>query len=161
MSRKDTLMGVLSIALFLCFQVPFAEAAAENITIPVNVGVVLDADTEIGKMGMKCISMALSDLYASHGSSYRTRLVLNTRDSKNTVVGAAAAGSILSIPWFECVLSCFPLVLSSDAKGSGSIVFVSWTLCVYVFFSRVHLIKLKFENWNLKSELRSLNSLSY
>nr|XP_027084346.1 glutamate receptor 2.7-like [Coffea arabica] len=91
MSRKDTLMGVLSIALFLCFQVPFAEAAAENITIPVNVGVVLDADTEIGKMGMKCISMALSDLYASHGSSYRTRLVLNTRDSKNTVVGAAAA----------------------------------------------------------------------
>ncbi|XP_027180565.1 glutamate receptor 2.7-like [Coffea eugenioides] len=91
MRRMDTLIGVLSIALLLCFQVCFAKEAAEHITIPVNVGVVLDAHTEIGKMGMKCISMALSDLYASHGSSYKTRLVLNRRDSKGTVVGAAAA----------------------------------------------------------------------
>ncbi|CDP21295.1 unnamed protein product [Coffea canephora] len=98
MRRMDTLIGVLSIALLLCFQVCFAKEAAEHITIPVNVGVVLDAQTEIGKMGMKCISMALSDLYASHGSSYKTRLALNRRDSKRSVVGAAAAGSILSIP---------------------------------------------------------------
>ncbi|OMO86150.1 hypothetical protein CCACVL1_09765 [Corchorus capsularis] len=34
--------------------------------------------------------MALSDFYATH-SSYRTRLVLNPRDSKSDVVGAAAA----------------------------------------------------------------------
>ncbi|OMO86149.1 hypothetical protein CCACVL1_09764 [Corchorus capsularis] len=34
--------------------------------------------------------MALSDFYATH-SSYRTRLVLNPRDSKSAVIGAAAA----------------------------------------------------------------------
>ncbi|GLT47983.1 hypothetical protein SLA2020_216290 [Shorea laevis] len=34
--------------------------------------------------------MALSDFYSNHGD-YRTRLVLNTRDSKGDVVGAAAA----------------------------------------------------------------------
>ncbi|RVW72764.1 hypothetical protein CK203_057326 [Vitis vinifera] len=33
----------------------------------VKVGVVLDLDTWVGKMGLSCISMALSDFYASHG----------------------------------------------------------------------------------------------
>ncbi|RVW71728.1 hypothetical protein CK203_057098 [Vitis vinifera] len=34
---------------------------AQNTTIPVKVGVVLDLDTWVGKMGLSCISMALSD----------------------------------------------------------------------------------------------------
>ncbi|KAA8521441.1 hypothetical protein F0562_012106 [Nyssa sinensis] len=65
---------------------------AQNTTIPVNVnvGVVLNMNKWVGKMGLSCISMAISDFYASHGD-YKTRLVLNTRDSKNDVVGAAAA----------------------------------------------------------------------
>ncbi|XWS17898.1 hypothetical protein CRYUN_Cryun33cG0108000 [Craigia yunnanensis] len=65
---------------------------AQNTTIPVavNVGVVLDFDKPLGKIGLSCINMALSDFYATH-SSYRTRLVLNPRDSKMDVVGAAAA----------------------------------------------------------------------
>ncbi|MCD7446414.1 hypothetical protein HAX54_006023 [Datura stramonium] len=69
-------------------------AMAQNKTprIPINVGVVLDMDEWFGKMGLTCISMALSDLYSSdHGSNYKTRLVLHTRDSKRDVVGAAAA----------------------------------------------------------------------
>ncbi|KAK2979244.1 hypothetical protein RJ640_021150 [Escallonia rubra] len=65
-------------------------ATAQNSTSPVNVGVVLDMDTWLGKMGLSCITMALSDFYASH-INYKTRLVLNTRDSKRDVVGAAAA----------------------------------------------------------------------
>ncbi|KAB5513737.1 hypothetical protein DKX38_027695 [Salix brachista] len=65
---------------------------AENISIPVNVGVVLDLDSDLdGKIALSCIEMALSDFYATHGD-YRTRLVLNTRDSMKDVVGAAAAG---------------------------------------------------------------------
>lgn len=40
--------------------------------------------------------MTLSDFYASH-ENYKTRLVLHTRDSKNDVIGAAAAGSSLSL----------------------------------------------------------------
>lgn len=67
-------------------------AAAENTTIPINVGVVLDLETRLGKMGMSCIDMALSDFYSSHGY-YSTRLILHTRDSMSDVVVAAAAGS--------------------------------------------------------------------
>ncbi|KAJ6673851.1 GLUTAMATE RECEPTOR 2.9 [Salix viminalis] len=64
---------------------------AENISIPVNVGVVLDLDSDLdGKIALSCIEMALSDFYATHGD-YKTRLVLNTRDSMKDVVGAAAA----------------------------------------------------------------------
>ncbi|PRQ24203.1 hypothetical protein RchiOBHm_Chr6g0269821 [Rosa chinensis] len=36
------------------------------------------------------MEMALSDIYASH-PYFKTRIVLNTRNSKQTVVGAAAA----------------------------------------------------------------------
>jgi ionotropic glutamate receptor len=68
-------------------------AKAQNTTIPVNVGVILDFDTWNGKMGFSCINMALSDFYASN-SNYKTRLVLNSRDSESDVVGAAAAGSL-------------------------------------------------------------------
>ncbi|XWS31184.1 hypothetical protein CRYUN_Cryun23aG0055600 [Craigia yunnanensis] len=62
----------------------------QNTTIPVNVGVVLDLDSLVGKLGWSCINMALSDFYASHGD-YKTRLVLNIRDSNEDIVGAAAA----------------------------------------------------------------------
>ncbi|XP_034684068.1 glutamate receptor 2.7-like [Vitis riparia] len=65
-------------------------AMSQNTTIPVKVGVVLDMDTWLGKMGLSCITVALSDFYASHGH-YKTRLVLEIRDSKRDVVGAAAA----------------------------------------------------------------------
>ncbi|GLT44477.1 hypothetical protein SLA2020_183710 [Shorea laevis] len=63
---------------------------AQNTTIPVNVGVVLDLDSWVGKLGLSCIEMALQDFYSNHGN-YRTRLVLHTRDSERDVVGAAAA----------------------------------------------------------------------
>nr|XP_028962549.1 glutamate receptor 2.8-like [Malus domestica]XP_028962550.1 glutamate receptor 2.8-like [Malus domestica]XP_028962551.1 glutamate receptor 2.8-like [Malus domestica]XP_028962552.1 glutamate receptor 2.8-like [Malus domestica]XP_028962553.1 glutamate receptor 2.8-like [Malus domestica] len=67
-------------------------AAVENTTIQVNVGVVVDLDqpSQSGKMYLSCIKMAIEDFYASH-AHFKTRLVLNTRDSKQTVVGAAAA----------------------------------------------------------------------
>jgi len=59
----------------------------------VHVGVVLDMKGRLGKMGLSCMSMALSDFYASH-ASYRTRVVLKRRDSKGDDLGAAAAGSL-------------------------------------------------------------------
>ncbi|GLU17175.1 hypothetical protein SLE2022_335680 [Rubroshorea leprosula] len=70
-----------------------AEAAvAQNITatakIPVNVGVVLDLDTWVGKLGLSCINMALSDFYSNH-VDYKTKLDLKIRDSKEDIVGAA------------------------------------------------------------------------
>ena len=69
----------------------FLAKAQTNMTIPVNVGVILDFDTCTGKMGLSCINMALSDFYASN-SHYKTRLFLHSRDSKGDVIDAAAAG---------------------------------------------------------------------
>eukprot|EP00261_Vitis_vinifera_P033876 XP_019075119.1 PREDICTED: glutamate receptor 2.1-like [Vitis vinifera] len=83
---------LLTSLLFFLFPTIFfiQKGMAQNTTIPVKVGVVLDLDTWVGKMGLSCISMALSDLYASHGH-YKTRVVTKIRDSKRDVVGAAAA----------------------------------------------------------------------
>ena len=83
-----------SLFIFIILSERNIMAMAQNTsTIPVNVGVILDLDTWNGKMGFSCINMALSDFYASN-PHYRTRLVLNSRDSKSDVVGAAAAGSL-------------------------------------------------------------------
>ena len=92
--RVFSLFLTLSCILSLSSWFGVAQPQPQNTTttIPVNVGVVLDMDQWMGKMGLSCISMALSDFYASH-DYYKTRLVLNTRDSKDDVVGAAAAGS--------------------------------------------------------------------
>ncbi|XP_024176323.1 glutamate receptor 2.8 [Rosa chinensis] len=69
----------------------FSPAMAQNQTIPVNVGVILhDLNSQVGKILLSCINMALSDFYASH-TYYNTRLVLNTRESKRNVVSAASA----------------------------------------------------------------------
>ncbi|KAL1552582.1 glutamate receptor 2.7-like isoform X1 [Salvia divinorum] len=62
----------------------------QSTPFPVRVGVVVDMDNYVGKMGLNCITMALSDFYTKHGH-YQTRLVLTKRDSKRDVVGAAAA----------------------------------------------------------------------
>ena len=67
-------------------------AMSQNTTVPVNVGLVLDINGEVGKVALSCINMSLSDFYNSN-SHYKTRLILNTRDSKRDVVAAAAAGT--------------------------------------------------------------------
>ncbi|XP_009773887.1 glutamate receptor 2.7-like isoform X2 [Nicotiana sylvestris] len=83
----------LCLGIFFCMEMAMAQNRS---TIPINVGVVFDMDAWVGKMGLSCISMALSDFYSSdHGSDYKTRLVLHTRDSKRDIVAAAAAVDLL------------------------------------------------------------------
>ena len=91
--KKNNSKAVLS--FFFCVKILFTGMGmAENTWIPVNVGVVLDLDSDLdGRIALSCIEMALSDFYATHGD-YKTRLVLNTRDSMEDVVGAAAAGPL-------------------------------------------------------------------
>ncbi|KAJ6862076.1 hypothetical protein NC652_039034 [Populus alba x Populus x berolinensis] len=88
-------MPALSFFSLLFLKIFFFEMGmAKNSTsiIPVKVGVVLDLDNDLdGKIGLSGINMSLSDFYGTHGD-YKTRLVLITRDSKNDVAGAAAAG---------------------------------------------------------------------
>lgn len=99
---------------------------AQNTTIPVKVGVLLKLETEIGKIWLSCIQMALSDFYASH-ASFKTRLLFKTRDSKQAVVSAAAAGTNCFLPcpfffgsYFICNIfefSLYVLYLSCDNES--------------------------------------------
>ncbi|XP_059659146.1 glutamate receptor 2.7-like [Cornus florida] len=99
MRRRPTqlvLSHLFSLSSALLFTEILASTVESRTSIPVNVnvGVVLDLNRWIGQMGLSCISMALSDMYddTSHEANYyKTRLVLNTRDSKEDVVGAASA----------------------------------------------------------------------
>ena len=97
-------------------------AKAQNRTISVNVGVILDFDTWTGKMGLSCINMALADFYASN-SYYKTRLLLSSRDSKSDVVEAAAAGKSPQIPLIHL---CTNLWIIPHLHQSLSAVFSSY-----------------------------------
>ncbi|OVA03675.1 hypothetical protein BVC80_1097g18 [Macleaya cordata] len=60
-----------------------------------KVGVVLDIDSLVAKMGLTSMSMALSDFYSSTNNSFHKRsLVLHTRDSNGDIVDAASEGSL-------------------------------------------------------------------
>ncbi|KAM6559206.1 hypothetical protein CsatA_028445 [Cannabis sativa] len=60
--------------------------------IKVKVGVIQNLESDFGKLGLSCIKMALRDFYTSN-PTYKTRLILFTRDSKFDVVQAAASGT--------------------------------------------------------------------
>ena len=57
----------------------------------VDVGVIVDMSSMKGKIIRKSISMSISDFYKIHGS-YKTRLVLHTRDSMAEPFTAFSAG---------------------------------------------------------------------
>ncbi|XP_050158910.1 glutamate receptor 2.3-like [Malus sylvestris] len=85
------LMGAVNKKVYVDLRVgDVIRLGLRNTRIPVNVGVVVDLDTPSGKVYLSCIKMALEDFYASN-AHYRTKLVLNTRNSKENIVGAAAA----------------------------------------------------------------------
>ncbi|CAL5395133.1 unnamed protein product [Camellia sinensis] len=70
-----------------------AQSTTSTTKVKVKVGVVLDMNNWVGEMGLKGINMALTDFYLSH-AHYKTRLDLRVKDSKDNVVGAAAAGKM-------------------------------------------------------------------
>ncbi|PIA55342.1 hypothetical protein AQUCO_00800233v1 [Aquilegia coerulea] len=55
----------------------------------VDVGVILDLDTLVGKMMKSSLTMALEDYYSTH--NYTTQLVLHIRDSHGDTVDAASS----------------------------------------------------------------------
>ncbi|CAL9056273.1 unnamed protein product [Musa banksii] len=85
-------MGWAIHLLFACFfgALQKAMVSAHDAAVPVNVGVILDVSSSAGKKSWTSISMAVDDFYATH-SNCTTRVVLHLRNSKNDVVGAAAA----------------------------------------------------------------------
>lgn len=68
-----------------------ALSRAQDGTGNVDIGVILDLDSYVGKMSRTCLEMAVDDFYGAH-RNYATRLVLHFRDSKSNAVEAASAG---------------------------------------------------------------------
>ncbi|PIN15249.1 hypothetical protein CDL12_12101 [Handroanthus impetiginosus] len=56
-----------------------------------QVGVILDLDSVVGRVGLSSLSLALSDFYSAN-TNYSTKLVLHVRDFRGQVIDAAAAG---------------------------------------------------------------------
>ncbi|KAI3444603.1 hypothetical protein Pfo_001268 [Paulownia fortunei] len=87
----DFLLLFLSISLLVLPLITVQSSSSS--TIDFQVGVILDLDSPdspVGQIGMRCLSMAHSEFYSVH-RDYKTRLVLNVRDSNDSVVDAAAA----------------------------------------------------------------------
>lgn len=81
-------------SLLLCFLllvVCSAQCNAQNGTGNVDIGVILDFDSYVGKMSKTSIELAVDDFYRAH-RNYTTKLVLHFRDSRSDAVEAASAG---------------------------------------------------------------------
>ncbi|XP_060206071.1 glutamate receptor 2.8-like isoform X1 [Lycium barbarum] len=86
------LILLFSVSLWMCSSFSNSlRTSFQNRTSYFQVGVILDLKSEVGSMGLSCMSMALSDFYSVH-SNYSTRLSLHVRDSQGQVIEAAAAG---------------------------------------------------------------------
>lgn len=68
-----------------------AQTDGQDVTRNVDIGVILDLDSYVGKMSRTCLEMAVEDFYGAH-RNYTTRLVLHSRDSRSNAVEAASAG---------------------------------------------------------------------
>ena len=94
MTNKSHNTDLVLLTMFNCLLLAswvFLPGTAQNDTIPVKVGVVLDVETPVAEVWLSSLNTGISDFYASH-PQFKTRLLLNTRDSKGDVVGAASAG---------------------------------------------------------------------
>ncbi|XP_056846512.1 glutamate receptor 2.5-like isoform X2 [Raphanus sativus] len=78
--------------IFLIFLVLLGKSQKE--VLKVKVGVVLDTNSTLADLSLRAINMSLSELYNTH-NGFKTRIVLNIRNSKGTVVGAAASALYL------------------------------------------------------------------
>ncbi|WOL19711.1 hypothetical protein Cni_G28513 [Canna indica] len=88
-SNNFFLFPFLVFFLFAC-SLQHVLVSAQNSTVAVDVGVILNLGTPTGKRGKTSIVLAVEDFYAGHGN-YSTRVVLHFRDSQKDAVGAAAA----------------------------------------------------------------------
>ncbi|XP_015884529.3 glutamate receptor 2.8 [Ziziphus jujuba] len=82
----------LLVSLIVCMRIFLATAESSTTTkIQINIGTIVNLDTWVGKVGLSCLNMALSDFHNSH-PHYNTRLFLHINDSNtNDVVHSAAA----------------------------------------------------------------------
>ncbi|XP_018508572.2 glutamate receptor 2.5 [Brassica rapa] len=78
--------------IYLIFLVLLGKSQKE--VLQVKVGVVLDTNLTLADLSLRAINMSLSEFYNTH-NRFKTRIVLDIRNSKGTVVGAAASALYL------------------------------------------------------------------
>lgn len=99
---KNPIIKLSSAILLIFLSLLFGRcpaAAAQNNSLNasrtlLDIGVVLDLGTPLGKMSNVSISMALDDFYTTH-NSYTTGLNLLWRDSNEDDVDAASMGTLV------------------------------------------------------------------
>ncbi|KAG7608847.1 Solute-binding protein family 3/N-terminal domain of MltF [Arabidopsis suecica] len=82
----------LWLLFFIIFLVLLGKSQQE--VLQVQVGIVLDTNATLAALSLRAINMSLFEFYNTH-NGFKTRIVLNIRDSKRTVVGAAASALYL------------------------------------------------------------------
>nr|XP_011459068.1 PREDICTED: glutamate receptor 2.7-like isoform X4 [Fragaria vesca subsp. vesca] len=105
MIKKIHFISLCYYSLFLVFSSIVVAVAAQNDPVNVGVGVVLDSSSGVGKMGLSCINMSLTDFYASH-PNYTTRLLLHQKNSspEDVVLTAAAALDLINNDQVQAII---------------------------------------------------------
>ncbi|KAL3819383.1 hypothetical protein ACJIZ3_005288 [Penstemon smallii] len=88
-------LHVCILSMFFCLCIN-AQTELQNNSTLVNVGVVLDLDSLVGRIGMTSLSLSLSDYY-SIDRNFSAKIVLHVRDSNGQIIDAAASGMSLSL----------------------------------------------------------------
>ncbi|KAL3721199.1 hypothetical protein ACJRO7_005938 [Eucalyptus globulus] len=84
-----SLFSIYQLYILICLFI--TPSTCQNVTATrIDVGVILDLDTYVGKMSKTCLEMAMDDFYSAH-NDYTTRLVLHTRNATSDAVTAASA----------------------------------------------------------------------
>ncbi|KAK4478598.1 hypothetical protein RD792_014086 [Penstemon davidsonii] len=106
--------------LLICVFFFFCINAQNNSSITLfKVGVVLDLDSLVGRIGMTSLSLALSDYY-SVDRNYTAKLVLHVRDSNGQVINAALCATDYKAEEEEghIIYCCKPMESCGGARGS-------------------------------------------
>ncbi|CAN6460148.1 unnamed protein product [Victoria cruziana] len=103
-AKYVTVLPLLPPLLLLVLQNCPLSHAANKSAIPVNVGLILEFQSQVGKISNSCISLALEDFYATRDHS--KRLVVQARDCRkdDAVQAASAAFDLMKNLEVEAIL---------------------------------------------------------
>ncbi|KAI3904302.1 hypothetical protein MKW92_039268 [Papaver armeniacum] len=96
-----------------------------------KVGVVLDFDSLVSKIGLTSMSMALSDFYSSTNDTHKRKLVLNTRDSHRDISDAASqANDLIKNVGVQAIigpLTSLQAIIMADLGNKARVPVISFT----------------------------------
>ncbi|KAK4485688.1 hypothetical protein RD792_008332 [Penstemon davidsonii] len=111
---------ILSMFFCLCIDAQSELQNNSSSTTLVNVGVILDLDSLVGRIGMTSLSLALSDYY-SIDRNFSAKIVLHVRDSNGQIIDAAASAlSLLKDVQVDAIIGPQKSAQSTFVIGLGN-----------------------------------------